>query len=91
MDINSGSITVKGSDVKDVIINYSSSEHKVGERENNSRSESDGLNKVASTALDLEASEKDNHVSVESDSWNKGVDLVIEGDRLFRGRLRFQL
>jgi hypothetical protein len=83
VDINSGSITVKGSDVKQVIINYSGTEHKVGERENKSRSGSEGLNKVASNALDLEAAEKDNHVMVESDSWNKGVDLVIEVPRNF--------
>ena len=85
VDINSGSITVRGSDVKEVVINYVSSERKVNdkEKEKDGASSTSGLNKVSSSTMDLEASEKDNVVRVESESWNKGVDLVIEVPKNF--------
>lgn len=82
VDINTGSITVKGSDVPEVIVNYQGREQKVKDKDKNGSS-SGGLKKIASNSLDLEASEKNNRVVVESDSWSKGVDLVIEVPRNF--------
>jgi len=82
VDINNGSITVKGSDVKEVIINYKTTERKVKDKSKSSSSSS-GMTKIASNSLDLEATERNNVVSVESDNWNKGVDLVIEVPRNF--------
>ncbi len=83
VDINSGSITVRGSDVKEVIVNYVSTERKVKEKAKDSSSGTSGLTKVSSSTMDLEASEKDNFVRVESDSWNQGVDLDIEVPKNF--------
>lgn len=42
-----------------------------------------GLNRIGGTALDLEASESNNVVEVESDSWNQGLDLDIQVPKNF--------
>jgi len=74
VDINSGSITVIGTDVNEVIVDYIRRERKVKEKEKTR----DGLTRINSNTIDLEAYEKNNQVVVESDSWNGGVDLEIQ-------------
>jgi hypothetical protein len=71
--LNSGSITIKGSARKDVLVRY------VGETdESNKGKTKDGLKRVSGGGIDLEASENNNSVTVKSNSWNNKVDLEIE-------------
>lgn len=77
VDINRGSITIKGSNVSEVIINYRSMERKVKSKSKEETVNNEGLMKISYHALDLEVYEKDNTVVVESESWNRGVDLDI--------------
>jgi hypothetical protein len=77
VDMNSGSITVVGSSVNEVLVKYSVPEKKVKDKDKGGKNE-DGLNRIGGSALDLEASEKNNVVEVESDSWNQRVDLEIQ-------------
>ncbi|MFZ6001954.1 MAG: DUF4097 family beta strand repeat-containing protein [Bacteroidota bacterium] len=72
--INYGSITVKGTARKDVLVKYSGEDDK-----NSPKSPSkDGLKRISSGTLDLEVSENNNQVKVQSDSWNNKMNLVIE-------------
>ncbi|MEN0004357.1 MAG: DUF4097 family beta strand repeat-containing protein [Bacteroidota bacterium] len=74
VDIKSGSITVKCTPRKDILIKYeslSSSEVKMEKASN-------GLKKINGGITNLEVYEEDNMVSIESDNWNKGVNLYIE-------------
>lgn len=81
--LNSGSITIKGTARKDVLVRYTSEED---DEENNSdcgdcnekKKTKEGLKRVSGGAIDLEASENSNFVTIKSNSWNKEVDLVIE-------------
>ena len=73
--LNYGSITVKGTARKDVLVKYSSvNEGK--DREN--KSEKEGLKRISGGTMDLEVSENSNYVKVESGSWNNKMNLVIE-------------
>ncbi len=83
VDINVGSITVIGSNVSEVIINYKSLERKVKDKSKGESTNKDGLKKISSGTLDLEAYEKNNTVVVESDSWGQGVDLDIQVPKNF--------
>jgi len=74
IDIKKGSISVRGTSRKDVKIVYKAREDK--KKKNNE--EKEGLKMISSGGLDLEAYEKDNRVSINSDSWNKGLDLEVE-------------
>ena len=74
IDIRKGSITVRGTSRKDVKIVYKARENK----KDKSKNEKDGLKMIASGGLDLEAYEKDNRISISSDSWNNGLDLEVE-------------
>lgn len=71
--LNYGSITVKGTARKDVLVKYSS----IGEHMASSVSK-DGLKRLSGGTLDLEASENNNMVKLQSGSWNNKMDLVIE-------------
>jgi hypothetical protein len=75
--INTGSITVKGTARKDVLVKYSTEEdndHGHGRK----NKDMDGLKRVSGGGMDLEASESNNYVKVQSGSWNKKMDLEIE-------------
>jgi Putative adhesin len=72
--INSGSITIKGTARKDVLVRYNSED----EDEDNKSQNKNGLKRVSGGGVDLEASENSNFVTVKSNSWNKEVDLEIE-------------
>lgn len=71
--INSGSITVKGTARKDVLIKYSSPK----QDEDNNKVK-DGLKRISGGTLDLEVSESNNNVKVHSNSWNNNLSLEIE-------------
>ncbi len=73
--LNSGSITVKGTARKDVLVKYSSPKDEENTKNDKSR---DGLKRISSGTMDLEVSESGNVVKAESDSWNNEVNLEIE-------------
>jgi len=73
--LNYGSITVKGTARKDVLVKYSSA----GDHSERTASASkDGLKRISGGTLDLEASENNNIVKLQSGSWNNKMDLMIE-------------
>lgn len=72
--LNYGSITVRGTARKDVLVKYSS----VNDPESDKRSSKEGLKRISGGTMDLEVSENTNYVKVESGSWNNKMDLEIE-------------
>lgn len=74
--LNSGSITIKGTARKDVLVRYKSEDDEDEDHDHNKSK--DGLKRVGSGGMDLEAAENNNYVVVQSDSWNNQVDLEIE-------------
>lgn len=75
--INYGSITVKGSARKDVLIKYKAVEDE-DDRDRGGRAGREGLKKIGGGGLDLEAVENNNFVNVKSNSWSTKLDLEIE-------------
>ncbi|MGB4972221.1 MAG: DUF4097 family beta strand repeat-containing protein [Cyclobacteriaceae bacterium] len=74
--LNTGSITVKGTQRKDVLIKYMMVEsHK---HKDNGGGTKDGLKRISSGTMDLDASENSNVVKVGSDSWSNTMNLIIE-------------
>ena len=71
--LNYGSITVKGTARKDVLVKYSSKDEK-----SDKSNEKDGLKRISGGTMDLEVSENTNNVKVQSGSWSTKMDLVIE-------------
>ncbi len=71
--LNSGSITIKGTARKDVLVRY-----KAESDEESKNKTKDGLKRVSGGGIDLEASENDNYVTIKSNSWNNEIDLEIE-------------
>jgi hypothetical protein len=87
--LNYGSITIKGTARKDVLVKYRSLEddENDGDHDNHndhdndhkhSRPSKDGMKKIGGGGLDLEASENNNSVRVSSDSWSNKLHLEIE-------------
>lgn len=74
VDIKYGSITIKGTTRKDVLVKYVAENDKDDEK----RESKDGLKRIAGGGLDLEASEINNSIKVESNSWNNKTNLEIE-------------
>jgi len=74
VDIKRGSINVQGTDRKDVLVKYTAMESKDKDKSNSKN----GLQRISSGTLDLEARESNNQVIVDSDSWNNGLNLTIE-------------
>jgi DUF4097 and DUF4098 domain-containing protein YvlB len=72
--LNSGSITIKGTARKDVLVRYKSE----GDDEEGKNKTKDGLKRVSGGGIDLEASENANYVTIKSNSWNNEIDLEIE-------------
>jgi DUF4097 and DUF4098 domain-containing protein YvlB len=72
--INYGSINVKGTARKDVLVKYTTP----SEGTKAGGGEKDGLRRIGGGGLDLEVVESSNQVKVSSDSWNKRVDIDIE-------------
>ncbi len=73
--LNYGSITVRGTARKDVLVKYSSVNDN---SESDKRSSKEGLKRISGGTMDLEVSENTNYVKVESGSWNNKMDLEIE-------------
>ena len=72
--INYGSITIKGTARKDVLVRYTADKD-----EDKGKNESkDGLKRIGGGGMDLEAAENNNTVTVKSDSWNNKLNLEIE-------------
>lgn len=73
VDIKYGSISVKGTARKDILVKY------VSENDEDDKSASkNGLRKIGGGTMDLEVSENANAVRIESNSWNKKINLVVE-------------
>ncbi|RAW01794.1 DUF4097 family beta strand repeat-containing protein [Pseudochryseolinea flava] len=83
--INYGSVTVKGTARKDVLVRYKAAEDSECEdchdddhaHDKHAKSKA-GLKKVGGGGMDLEVVENGNFVKVSSDSWNNKLDLEIE-------------
>ncbi len=85
VELHSGPITLTGTNRKDVLIKYQRLEskthkHKGKEKETDKTKSSavEGLKKVGGSALDLEISEHQNKIHIESSSWNVPTSLTIE-------------
>jgi hypothetical protein len=72
--LNSGSITIKGTARKDVLVRYVAAE----ENDDHKSKSKDGLRRVGGGSAELEASENDNYVKISSGSWNSEIDVEIE-------------
>lgn len=72
--INFGSVTVKGTARKDVLVKYSTA--KDGDEGKNKTK--DGLRRIGGGGMDLEVTENGNTVTVRSQSWNNKLELEIE-------------
>ena len=85
--LNYGSITVKGTARKDVLVKYKAIEHEEcddcdeehdhddDDRRDKSRN---GMRRIGGGGMDLEVVETNNYVKVESDSWNNGLHVELE-------------
>lgn len=75
VDINKGPITIKGTERKDILVRYASMKKK---EKNELKNSKNGLKKLTNASIDLDISESDNRIKVNSDSWNQGLILEIE-------------
>ena len=75
--LNYGSITVKGTARKDVLVRYESEteEEEEGNRDDDSRS---GLKRIGGSGIDLEVTESNNQINIQSNSWHHRTNLEIE-------------
>src|SRR5579859_2332035 len=84
VDIKTGSIKVKGTARKDVLVKYNNGKDDGDEHEE--RDESDrhghsskaGLKKISSGTMNLKASEYQNTVKVTSDNWSSKMEVIVE-------------
>jgi hypothetical protein len=88
--LNYGSITVKGTGRKDVLVKYSEAKDEDddndkdrdrdndNDNDNHNNKSKDGLHKIGGGGMDLEVTENNNDVRAESDSWNHKLNLEIE-------------
>lgn len=72
--INYGSITVKGSARKDILVRYKMADDEGNEKENTKN----GLKRIGGGGMDLEVAESDNNVKISSNSWNRKLHLEVE-------------
>ncbi len=80
--INYGSISVKGTARKDILVKYSSGkdhdDHDDHDDDDHRRGNKSGLKRIGGGTLDLEISENANFVKVTSDSWSNKCNLILE-------------
>lgn len=92
--INYGSVTVKGTARKDVLVKYSQrsdddhndddddddddNRNRNNNNNNGNKDSKNGLRRIGGGTLDLEVSENANYVKIQSDSWSNRCDLTIE-------------
>jgi len=72
--LNYGSVTVKGTARKDVLVKYTSE----ADEDDDRKESKDGLRRISGGGMDLEVTENANAVKVSSDSWNNKMNLEIE-------------
>jgi hypothetical protein len=72
--INYGSITVKGSARKDILVRYKTTD----DNEDPKASTKGGLKRIGGGGLDLEVAESENNVKISSNSWNHKLELEVE-------------
>jgi hypothetical protein len=72
--LNSGSISIKGTARKDILVRYVGED----EKKNGKDQSKDGLKRIGGGGMELEASENANYVKISSGSWNNQIDLEIE-------------
>ncbi|MEJ2005106.1 MAG: hypothetical protein P8X57_09120, partial [Cyclobacteriaceae bacterium] len=73
VDLRKGSIEVTGTERSDILVRYQATGSSPESESNNS-----GLKRIGSAALDLEITENNNEVIIESSSWQKGVNVYVE-------------
>jgi len=81
-----GSIKVEGYNGKEVIVHAKAIDRNSNERRRERYSEKSdltGLKRITTAGFELEIEEKDNHVEVSSDHYNKRIDLLIKVPRNF--------
>lgn len=76
--LNYGSITVKGTGRKDVLVKYSSEEEEDDDRGRDEGHSRSGLKRIGGGGMDLEVTENGNEVNVKSNSWHHRINLEIE-------------
>ena len=72
--INYGSITIKGTARKDVLVKYSADQDNDDDRDDTK----DGLRRIGGGGMDMEVTENANTVTVHSGSWNNKLHIEIE-------------
>lgn len=75
VEIHKRPISIKGTNRQDVLIRYAPFEKP---KEAKLEKAKNGLKKISSASMDLEISESDNRIKVNSEDWNKGLILEIE-------------
>src|SRR6185369_10125646 len=85
VDIKTGTVKVKGTARKDVSVKYSTEKDEDDDREHDhdrdhrkGNSSKDGLKKISSGTMNLEASEYQNTVKVTSDNWSGKIEVTVE-------------
>lgn len=90
--LNSGSVTVKGTARKDILVTYDSeNDHDKDDDDHNinvdinidhdhdgEKKSTTGLKRISGGTLDLEVTQNENNVIIKSDSWNNPLDLMVE-------------
>jgi DUF4097 and DUF4098 domain-containing protein YvlB len=89
--LNSGSIIVKGTARKDILVTYDTEVDRdkddhdidididIDHDDDDDREKSrEGLKKISGATLDLEVTENQNNVVIKSDSWNNEMDVTVE-------------
>lgn len=72
--LNYGSVTVKGTPRKDVLVKYTT----VEKQSKRADQAPDGLRKISSGTINLEVVENGNAIQVKSDSWSTRMNLELE-------------
>lgn len=92
VDIKTGSVKVKGTARKDVLVKYSSEKEEEGsddddhgkhnrnhnDNDNGNHGNREGLRKISSGTMNLEGSEFQNTVKVTSDNWSNRMEVIVE-------------
>lgn len=83
VDLNSGSITVKATSRKDVLLRYrevvnESRDAKNEKSKENTNSNRAGLKRIAGSGLEIEITEHQNSVTIESGSWSQRLNVELE-------------
>jgi hypothetical protein len=81
VETKQGSVTVLGTTRNDVLIKYKLIDHEDENHENNK--EREGLKKISNNSFDFAVEENNNTISIKSDTWFRGVDLIIEVPKMF--------